>query len=173
MNHKILKTQEYLMLQEKGIDINACEIDFKLLSVSCEDLSLYRKALRVKIRALLKEENIINLQGYIRLLYTLGHFSSYLYGFHSCSSLLESWQEELALFLQTKFDVNRVSEYDASAWIRYKSIEDYKKYFTKSYEEFSKTSQPSAFIQDAKPFLNLKDKVHFDTYLALQKEKND
>jgi len=147
LNHKILKTEEYLCLKDKGIDIKACLIDFALISVSCEDLSLYRKALRVKIRALMKLDDVHKLKCYMNALYTLALFAKYLYGFHSCTSTqLYKDQEEGALRLQGDFDASKVENYDGKSWITYEtSVLD---------------------TQDQKPFLSLKDKAHFEKYFT-------
>jgi len=158
-----LKPKEYLFLKEKGIDINACNINFKIISVRCEDLNLYKKAFRVKIRALIKEGNLVDLKRYVNAFYTLAYFVRFLYGFHSCSNSVEAWQEELAFYLQTKFEESRVKGYDKSSWIIYKSDKTYEEHFKMKYKElsFNTKSTMRQFIQDNKPFLNLKDKAHF------------
>ena len=159
MKTEPVKAETYLFLKEKGIDIDACEIDFKILSVSCEDLCLYRKALRVKIRALIKLDDIVELKGYVNALYGLAYFAKYLYGFHSCASGVQKWQEELALYLQAGFDESRVEAYDGKTWITYTEV-DYAKQYKDLFHNASLDT--SIYTQDTKPFLNLKDKAHFD-----------
>ncbi|MDH5464761.1 MAG: hypothetical protein OEW60_03970, partial [Thiovulaceae bacterium] len=160
------KTEEYLLLKGKGIDIDACKINFKELSVRCEDLSLFRKALRVKIRALIKLDDRNQLRSYANALYRLAQFSRYLYGFHSCNSEVSFWQEELAVYLQTRFDESKVVFYEGNTWLVYKNVDSYCSFYKAVYRvHLSKTDTVSPCIQDAKPFLNLKDKSHFDKYL--------
>lgn len=163
MREEPVKPEKYLYLQENGIDIDACKIDYKMISVRCEDLSLYRKAFRVKIRALIKQGDSASLKRYVDQFYTLAQFVQYLYGFHSCASPVEAWQEELASYLQTQFEENNVQVYRDGSWISYGSVEDYSKSFKKQYEElpFGQKLETSACVQDAKPFINLKDKAHF------------
>jgi len=166
MRPKAVKPEKYLYLQENGIDIDACVIDYKLISVRCQDLSLYRKAFRVKIRTLIKQNDMPALKRYIDAFYTFAQFSQYLYGFHSCAGVVEPWQEQLAYYLQTRFDESRVLVYEPGSWISYKSVKDYEESFKKKYQNFSldESSEILPFIQDAKPFLNQKDQSHFDTY---------
>jgi len=159
----LLKPEEYLVFKDKGIDIAACEIDFKILCVRCEDLSLYRKAFRVKIRALLKVGDINKLKDYVNALYSLASFAKYLYGFHSCASNVEPWQEELALYLQVNFDKSRVEAYNGNTWITYTGM-GYVQALTKKYKDLTHSAKldTSVCVQDTKPFLNLKDKAHFE-----------
>lgn len=146
MKSEIPKPETYLFLSESGIDIDACQIDFGSVSVKCEDLSRYRKAFRVKIRSLLKQDDITALKRYADALYCLALFAKYLYGFHSCNTDVEVWQEEEAIGLQKSFDIKNYALYDGHHWI--------------SYEDVSKLTTTG--IQDHKPFLTLKDKAHFD-----------
>ncbi len=173
MRPKAVKPEKYLYLQENGIDIDACVIDYKLISVRCQDLSLYRKAFRVKIRTLIKQNDMPALKPYIDAFYTFAQFSQYLYGFHSCAGVVESWQEQLAYYLQTGFDESRVLVYEPGSWIKYKSVNDYEKSFKKRYQKFSpdENSEILPFIQDAKPFLNQKDQSHFDKYFNNNQNK--
>lgn len=159
-----VKPEQHLYLQEHGIDINTCEIDYKVISVGCEDLSLYRKAFRVKIRSLIKKGDMTELKRYVNQFYTLAQFVRYLYGFHSCASPVQTWQEELALDLQTRFKESRVQVYTPGSWINYKSVKDYTKSFKKQYTDLplDENLETPHCIQDAKPFLNPKDKAHFD-----------
>lgn len=161
-----VKPEKYLYLQENGIDIDACMIDYRMISVRCEDLSLYRKAFRVKIRTLIKNDDMLGLKRYIDNFYTYAQFVQYLYGFHSCACAVERWQEELAYYLQTKFVESNALVYKPGDWISYKSIDDYENYFRNHYKEFSKdvNIETLPFVQDAKPFLNPKDRAHFDVY---------
>ena len=155
--------EEYLYLKENGIDIDTCEIDYKIISVRCEDLSLYRKAFRVKIRALLKEDDIVALRRYVNQFYTLAQFVQYLYGFHSCAATVEPWQEELAHSLQTKFSESYTQVYTSDSWISYKGVEEYKELLKKKYIDstLGEKVEVATCIQDEKPFLNLKDRAHF------------
>lgn len=117
----------------------------------------------MKIRALIKEGNFVDLKRYVNAFYTLAYFVRFLYGFHSCSISVEAWQEELAFSLQTKFEESRVKGYDKSSWITYKSDKTYEEHFKMAYNalSFHTRSKMRQFIQDNKPFLNLKDKAHF------------
>ena len=160
MKAQVLKAEEYLFLKQEGIDIDACKIDFKKLSVSCIDLSLYRKAFRVKIRALIKLGEREALKEYINALYALAYFAKYLYGFHSCSSSVQDWQEERAVSLQASFDENKIKIYTGKTWLTYTSTE---------YNPLD----TSLGIHDEKPFLNLKDKAHFDACLNIGENNND
>jgi len=162
-----LRPEDYLVLKDVGIDIEACKINFKELSVVCEDLSLYRKALRVKIRALIKLDDKNELRPYVNALYGLAQFARYLYGFHSCNSRVEICQEKLATCLQESFDESRVLPYDGKAWLSYKNIDEYSSSFKCQYKEFlgDSNKEVGLFVQDAKPFLNLKDKAHFQKCL--------
>ncbi len=146
MKSEISDAKAYLVLSEEGIDIDTCEIDFSRLSVACQDLSRYRKALRVKIRAILKHNDLQALQRYADALFSLALFAKYLYGFHSCSSDVELWQQQDAKSLQKSFDITNCTLYDGTNWL--------------SYEHSAELS--SRGIQDHKPFLTLKDKAHFD-----------
>jgi hypothetical protein len=143
---EIVKPEAYLFLSEVGIDIDACEIDFGIVSVKCEDLSRYRKALRVKIRALMKQNDLMALKRYADALYALALFAKHLYGFHSCSSDVELWQEEKAKTLQKSFDLDKHTLYDGEHWIHYDDV----------------VRISCEGLQDGKPFLTLKDKAHFD-----------
>ncbi|HIC43516.1 MAG TPA: hypothetical protein EYO73_04240 [Sulfurimonas sp.] len=155
---KTLPSEYYLSLKEKGIDINTCELDFKKMSVSCEDLILYRKALRVKIRSLIKLDDVNELKHYVNALYSLACFSKYLYGFHSCCSKVNGWQEELSHKLQIDFDEDKLKVYTPGLWISYKET-SYRKDIGLKYNI---ELDLDTCIQDKKPFLNLKDKAHFD-----------
>ena len=159
-----MRPEDYLVLKEKGIDIEACRINFKELSVVCEDLSLYRKALRVKIRALIKLGDKNALKPYVDVLYGLAQFARYLYGFHSCNSSVDRFQIELALSLQSSFDGNSVLPYDGKGWLSYKNIDEYCASFKDRCEKFlgETSGRPILCVQDEKPFLNLKDKAHFE-----------
>jgi len=157
-----LTPEAYLYLKEDGIDIDTCEVDYQKISVRCEDISRYRKAFRVKIRALIKLDDMIALKRYVNQFYSLAQFVQYLYGFHSCSSSVETWQEELARHLQTKFEQSATQTYRLESWLNYKSIEDYTKLFKNEYKALDENLEHLRCIQDAKPFLNLKDKAHFE-----------
>lgn len=170
MKTEVLKAEVYLFLKEKGMDIDACEINYKILSVSCEDLSLYRKALRVKIRALIKLDDMQVLKGYVNALYSLACFAKYLYGFHSCTSNVEIWQEKLALSLQADFDVDKIEVYDGTTWIAYTDI-DYEKEYMQS--PYNSNLDTSVYTQDLKPFLNLKDKAHFERFLTIKTTRKE
>jgi len=169
MGEQPLKPEQYLYLQEKGIDIDACELDYKTISVRCKDLSLYKKAFRVKIRTLIKQNSMKELQKYVNEFYILAHFARHLYGFHSCANDVEPWQETLAYELQTKFEVSRAPQYTTSAWIKYKDVNEYKVLFKQAYKDLSFGEELDC-VQDEKPFLNPKDKAHFDKCLEA-KEK--
>jgi len=159
-----VKPEKYLYLQDNGIDIDACKIDYKMISVRCEDLSLYRKAFRVKIRSLIKKGDAVVLKQYVNQFYTLAQFVQYLYGFHSCASTVEGWQEELACHLQRQFVVGDVMAYKPGSWLSYACADDYKDTFKKQYMMLSSDANIETLdcVQDEKPFLNLKDRSHFD-----------
>ena len=159
-----LKPEEYLVFQDKGIDIDACHLDYKLLSVHCKDLSLYRKAFRVKIRALIKSGDVKKLKTYVNAFYTLAKFVKYLYGNHSCACEVEPWQEDLANHLKTRFENDDTGVYEQGSWIEYEDVQVYEKYFREEYAQLGIDSHldTSKCIQDSKPFLNQKDKAHFN-----------
>jgi len=173
MDLKPLPKEDYLYLQAPGIDIALCRLDYSLISVRCEDLSLYKKAFRVKIRALIKEKRFQELQAYVNAFYTLAHFVRHLYGFHSCDSGVEFWQEKLAQSLKTSFIPDHILAYQSDTWIVYQKRNNYQEMFTQKYMDvFSKEKvKLDTFVQDEKPFLNPKDKSHFDKIFT-QKEKS-
>ena len=160
---KVLKQEEYLCLKEKGFDLKKCSFDYSLISVKCEDLSLYKKAFRVKIRALLKTNDIKGLRTYVNAFYTLAQFARYLYGFHSCADSVASWQETLAYELQQTFVVNSSDFYKQGTWLKYKDTKSYRQLFTEKYNALNlyEKVDEKLCIQDEKPFLNEKDKAHF------------
>jgi len=162
--------ESYGSLNEKGIDIRNCFLDLQEISIRCNDLSRYRKALRVKIRALLKREAYSQLRLYINALYHLGLFSKYIYGFHSCNTDVTLWQEALALSLQKEWDKEAVKAYDGSEWINYDSsvIEPF--IYAKASENMQDMNED--LVQDGKPFLNPKDQSHFDKVLFHLKEEH-
>jgi len=166
MRPKAVIPKVYLFLQENGIDIDACVIDYKLISVRCQDLSLYRKAFRVKIRTMIKNNDTHALKPYIDAFYTFTQFAQYLYGFHSCGSEVEEWQEQLAYYLQTRFDESSALECTKDSLIKYASVNEYEKSFKELYQKFAPDvdSESLPFVQDAKPFLNQKDQSHFDKF---------
>lgn len=164
MKAEPLKPEHYLYLKEKGIDIDACVIDYQKISVRCGDLSNYRKAFRVKIRALLKRNNQELLKQYIHHFYVLAQFVRYLYGYHSCSVEVQPWQEELASYLQMKFSQDDVKVYDKESWMTYESRDYYCDAFKKQYATLTPHMDVKNLecLQDGKPFLNPKDRAHFD-----------
>ena len=166
MRPKAVKPKVYLFLQENGIDIDACVIDYKLISVRCQDLSLYKKAFRVKIRTMIKNNDTPDLKRYIDAFYSFAQFSQYLYGFHSCGSVVEEWQEQLAYYLQTSFEESQTLECKSGSLLKYGSVEEYEKSFKELYQKFAPDvdSKILPFTQDEKPFLNQKDKSHFDKF---------
>jgi len=161
---KLIKQEEYLSFKDKGIDVNACEIDYKTISVCCDDLSLYRKAFRVKIRSLIKQNDRVVLKEYVQAFYSLAQFVRYIYGFHSCNEQVQPWQERVALKLQKGFDINKTQLYTQEFWLVYKSVDVYIECFKNQYKEINLDvdTQSLDCIQDSKPFLNLKDRAHFD-----------
>lgn len=162
-----MTSEEYLHLEAAGIIINECHVDYKMLSIRCCDLSVYRKAFRVKIRALIKEDNILMLKKYIKAYYLLAQFVHFIYGFHSCSEDVNAWQEELALYLQTKFIEDDMAEYDCNRWLEYDTVQSYCETFTKQYKIYmNSVNDTLACVQDGKPFLSLKDKAHFEKAFA-------
>ena len=171
MRPKAVKPERYLYLQENGIDIDACAIDYKLISVRCQDLSLYRKAFRVKIRTLIKHNDIPSLKRYIDAFYAFAQFVKYLYGFHSCGSVVEEWQEQLAYYLQTRFEESKTLECKSGSSIKYANVNEYEKSFKKLYQKFAPDvdSGTLTFVQDAKPFLNQKDQSHFHKFFNYDK----
>ena len=164
MRPQPVEPEKYLYLQENGIDIDGCKIDYKMISVRCEDLSLYRKAFRVKIRSLIKQDDMIALKGCVDQFYTFAQFVQYLYGFHSCVSAVEGWQEKLAYHRQRQFVVGDVMVYRPGSWLSYACADDYKDTFKKQYMMLSPDINIETLdcVQDEKPFLNLKDRSHFD-----------
>lgn len=173
MRPEPLKPEQYLYFQDNGIDIDACKIDYKMISVRCEDLSLYRKAFRVKIRSLIKIGDMLALKRYVDKFYALAYFVRYLYGFHSCASSVKAWQETLAYDLQKKFIVSKTPVYTSASWIEYKSAYDYKAFYKQAYKNlsFGDESEKLDCVQDEKPFLNPKDKAHFNKYLEVQEKE--
>jgi hypothetical protein len=151
--------KNHLLLSERGIDIPSCHLDVQQISVRCDDLSRYRKALRVKIRALLKTKEYVLLQGYIDMLYRLALFTQYIYGYHSCNTPVSLWQEELATQLQKECN-NMLEGYTGNTWLQYDAQMSQVDIFDKAQVHHIEIDE--AFIQDHKPFLNPKDKTHFD-----------
>lgn len=158
-------SKDFINLCEIGFDIATCKIDFLTISVKCDDLARYKKAFRVKIRELIKIEDINNLNKYINKFYNLAIFVEYLYGHHSCASKVEFWQEEVAYSLQKKFKYRTV-EYQKNIVLKYKNLNFYAEFFKKQNKEINLTKdiEKLKFIQDEKPFLNLKDYTHFNAF---------
>jgi hypothetical protein len=152
--------ENHLLLSECGIDIPSCHLDVYQISIRCDDLSRYRKALRVKIRALLKTKEYDLLQGYIDMLYRLALFSQYIYGYHSCTTPVSLWQEQLAIQLQKMCDNSLLGTYAGDTWLQYDTQVLQSDIFDKA--QVHHIEMDEAFIQDHKPFLNPKDKSHFD-----------
>ena len=77
------------------------------------------------------------------------------------------WQEELASYLQTKFVESDASVYNKEFWLTYESTNSYCDTFKKQYSILVSLENEVALecIQDGKPFLNLKDKAHFEKCL--------
>jgi len=134
--------------------------------VRCQDLSLYRKAFRVKIRTMIKNNDTHALKPYIDAFYTFAQFSQYLYGFHSCASFVEDWQEQLAFYLQTRFEESSALGCKSGSLLKYASVNEYEKSFKELYQKFAPDVESATltFVQDAKPFLNQKDQSHFDKF---------
>jgi len=164
MIEKPRKQEEYLCLKKDGIDIDKCMVDYKVLSIRCKDLNLYRKAFRVKIRTVIKEADWQSLRTYANEFYTLAVFVRYVYGFHSCSSCVQSWQETLAYARQKKFVLEDITFDKRDRWLEYKAVQEYEKVFRTEYLtlDMGKQVDTSSFTQDSKPFLNEKDRAHFN-----------
>lgn len=152
-------------LKEHGFDSERCYIDLEKISITCKDLARYKKALRVKIRALMKTKERESLQECIEQFYTLAQFVRYLYGFHSCAVDVLSWQEQVALALQKEM-AWELKPYVNGEWIAYESPQIYEQRLRSYYQEVtgSEVMDTLQCVQDAKPFLTLKDKAHFERW---------
>lgn len=85
----------------------------------------------------IKLDGIASLKRCVNQFYKLAQFVMSLYGFHSCASPVQKWQEQLALYLQTKFKESDTEVYAPDSWISYKSAEDYTKSYKKQYTDLS------------------------------------
>jgi hypothetical protein len=158
-------SSQFLHLKEHGFSIDDCFINFSSISVRCSDLSRYRKAFRVKIRALIKTADVNALAVCIDGFYRFAQFVQDLYGFHSCSSSVEMWQEQAAQSLQKHCDKDYAG-YARGSWINYGETDEYKQRFQAEYKQFSglANTRKLNFIQDGKAFLTLKDRAHFERW---------
>lgn len=157
--------ETYLSLVEEGIDIPHCRLNLHEISIRCADLSRYRKALRVKIRTLLKIEDYDSLEGYINMLFALGNFAKSCYGYHSCNSPVSSWQEELAGILQKAFDPTSIQAYTRDIWIEYDPQSSDRYIQQQASLLMASHSADETCVQDSKPFLTQKDRSHFNKVL--------
>lgn len=158
-------SKDFINLCEVGFNISTCKVDFLTISVKCCDLARFKKAFRVKIRELIKTKEINDLDKYINRFYNLAIFVEYIYGHHSCASKVEFWQEELALSLQKTFQDEK-SKYKKGIHIKYNNLNFYEEFFRKQNNEINpkKDTKNLKFIQNEKPFLNLKDYSHFEKF---------
>jgi len=150
-------------LKEKGFDIESCFLDLQQISIECYDLARYKKAFRVKIRTLIKKDEILKLQLCIKQLYAFAQFVKYIYGYHSCAVPVSKWQATLAKKLQKKtlpvFEV-----YCKDSWISYETTARYESHFKLQHKKLIGLDAPLEYVQDQKPFLTLKDKAHFEKF---------
>lgn len=159
------EVEDYSTLVEPGFDIEQCFLDFKTISIRCEDITRYKKAFRVRIRGLIKAGNSAALSACIENFYRFAMFAEYLYGHHSCAIEVAPWQEETARFLQKKY--SEVPEhYRRGKRIAYALQGAYEKHFREQYALLSgeKENSTLALVQDNKPFLTLKDYAHFERW---------
>lgn len=159
---------QFLHLKEQGFSIDECRIDFASISVRCSDLARYRKAFRVRIRTLIKTADAAALTVCIDRFYRFAQFVQNIYGFHSCSDSVETWQEQVAQSLQKHCDIE-YSEYEKESWLTYEKTEVYKQRFQAQYKKLSGLADTRTlpFIQDGKPFLTLKDRAHFEHWYKI------
>ena len=143
-----------------GFDIENCEIDYALLDIETESFLIYKKALRVKIRALMKTEDVAALNKCYQTFFTLAHYAKHLFGHHSCKTPLAPWQMELAYTLQDSFNPSS-HFYKKGEILLYEAKEKYEKQVLTNYHD----SEAKAFLQNYYPFLNPKDYAHFDKYV--------
>jgi hypothetical protein len=165
MNDKQSETEDFEHLEETGFSIDKCYIDPAMISVRCSDITRYKKAFRVKIRRLIKEADTAALADYIDAFYRFASFAEYLYGYHSCATEVQLWQEKVALFLQKKFSHTGL-EYKKGNQLKYTQTSLYEAKFKAYYRGISPNidTESIPFIQDAKPFLTLKDYAHFERW---------
>jgi len=155
----------FVHLKEQGFCIDECYIDFALISVRCSDLARYRKAFRVRIRALMKAANADALGVCIDRFYRFAQFVQDIYGFHSCGVSVETWQEQVAQSLQKHSD-KEYAGYEKGSWLTYEKTDAYRQRLQARYQRLFDPIDIRAlhFIQDEKPFLTLKDRAHFDRW---------
>ncbi|MCJ7764951.1 MAG: hypothetical protein MUP09_03320 [Thiovulaceae bacterium] len=163
MNDK--QPENFDHLKEGGFSIDECHIDLATVSVRCSDITRYKKALRVKIRRLIKEADAAALAECIDAFYRFAIFVEYLYGDHSCATQVQLWQEQVALSLQKKFSDEGLN-YSKGNRLKYAQTSVYEERFKAHYRSISTNSDTDtvAFIQDRKPFLTLKDYAHFERW---------
>lgn len=145
----------------QGFDIDACTIDYTRLDIETESFLIYKKALRVKIRALMKTEDVPALNRCYQTFFTLAHYAKHLFGHHSCKTPLAPWQMELAYALKDSFDPSQF-HYIKGKPLTYLPKEQYEKEILSGYHDRA----PRDFLQNYYPFLNPKDYAHFDRYIT-------
>ena len=156
--------ENYQTLAEEGFDIEQCFLDFKTISIACEDITRYKKAFRVKIRGLIKEGKSASLSECIDNFYRFALFVEYLYGDHSCATGVSPWQAETARSLQKQY--SDAGHYRRGERMEYAAQSSYEKHFREHFAllDTDNDKSSSEFIQDNKPFLTLKDYAHFERW---------
>ena len=144
-----------------GFDIEKCEIDYTLLDIQTESFLYYKKSLRVKIRALMKTEDIPALNNCFQTFFTLAHYAKHLFGHHSCKTPLAPWQMELAYQLKETFNPS-LFYYQKGEILTYETQEIYENRVLVGYHDKSSKE----FFQNYYPFLNPKDYAHFDKFVT-------
>lgn len=165
MNDKPLAPETFDHLKEPGFSIDECRIDLATISVRCSDITRYKKAFRVKIRRLIKEADRAALSDCIDTFYRFALFSEYLYGYHSCATEVNQWQEQTALSLQKKFSDEGLN-YAKGDRLQYAERGVYEARFKAYYRDVYPNTDTDrlTFVQDTKPFLTLKDYAHFERW---------
>ncbi len=165
MNNNQLGPETFGHLKEPGFSIDECHIDLATISVRCSDITRYKKAFRVKIRRLIKEADTAALVDCIDAFYRFASFVEYLYGYHSCTTEVKQWQEQVALSLQKKFSGEGL-DYGKGDRLKYAESVVYearcKAYYSAAHP--NNDTDRLTFIQDRKPFLTLKDYAHFERW---------
>lgn len=158
-------SERFVHLKEPGFDIDSCHIDFASISIGCEDLTRYRKAFRVKIRALIKVADTVALTTCIDNFYRLAQFVRHLYGYHSCDTAVEKWQEQIALSRQ-KILSDVFPGYKKGSWLTYEKRALYQSVFEAEYLRSTPADaiEIRTCVQDGRAFLNPKDQAHFERW---------
>lgn len=158
-------SEAFLELKAPGFDIISCHMHLAHLSIRCEELVLYRKALRVKIRMLIKEGKSEALDACMDTLFRLAQFVRHLYGHHSCDSAVAPWQEQVARSLQKELDTP-FSDYKRGSWLEYERLEKYAREHREKYFSLGRQHEDQEIesIQDGHSFLNPKDRTHLERW---------